>query len=166
MTRPPGAGSKREVGRKRRGRSRLKDRGGQALAEFVLVVPVLLLLVFGIVEFGLAFRTHQIVTNTAREGARVAVLPTGDDAGVIDVVEDRLSSSGLDPAAATITLRCDGAGETLCTGDRAGRLSDVEIAYPYQFFVLGGLVGWVCGAGCDDGYGTIQLRTTSSMRNE
>lgn len=153
-------------GRGNKGRNGLGDRAGQALAEFVLVIPVLLLLVFGIVEFGLAFRTHQIVTNSAREGARVAVLHTSDDARVVGVVEDRLRSSGLDPAAATITLRCDGEGESLCTGSRAGRLSDVEIEYPYQFFVLGGLVRWACGPGCGDAYGTIQLRTASSMRNE
>jgi Flp pilus assembly protein TadG len=79
MTRWLGAGPMRRTGRYRRGRSRVRDRGGQALAEFVLVVPILLLLVFGIVEFGLAFRTHQIVTNTAREGARVAVLPASPE---------------------------------------------------------------------------------------
>jgi hypothetical protein len=57
----------------------LRDRAGQALAEMVLVTPILLLLVFGIIEFGLAFRTHQIATNSAREGARVAVLPSTTD---------------------------------------------------------------------------------------
>jgi Flp pilus assembly protein TadG len=45
----------------------LRDRAGQALAEMVLVTPILLLLVFGIIEFGLAFRTHQIMRRTRPE---------------------------------------------------------------------------------------------------
>jgi hypothetical protein len=86
---------------------------------------------------------------------------------VTAVVEDRLTSAGLDPDAAVLVLKCDGTAGGLCSGtNRWGSLSEVELAYPYQFFVLGGLVRWVCGAGCDDGYGTIQLRTAASMRNE
>ena len=159
-------------GRGNKGRNGLGDRAGQALAEFVLVIPVLLLLVFGIVEFGLAFRTHQIVTNTAREGARVAVLPpsAGDpanDARVTAVVDDRLLSAGLDPDEAALVLKCDGTEGGLCSGaSRWGSLSEVELSYPYRFFVLGGLVRWACGSGCDGSFGTIQLRTAASMRNE
>lgn len=156
-----------------RGRGWRKD-AGQALAEFVLVVPVLLLLVFGIVEFGLAFRAHQIVTNSAREGARFAVLPSTPDAqSVIDVVEARLASSGLDPALADIEVWCvdrDTSAETsglFCAGtERWGHLTRVDVSYPYTFFVLGGLVRWACGADCGGQYGTIALNTASSMRNE
>ncbi len=150
------------------GPRQIRGRDGQALAEFVLVIPILLLLVFGIVEFGLAFRTHQIVTNTAREGARIAVLPgTMNDQTVIDVVEGRLEDSGLDPDLAAIELSCDGVAGSLCFGStRFGRLSTVEVSYPYRFFILGGLVNWACGQNCPGGFGTIQLRTASSMRNE
>lgn len=156
-------------------RASARSRAGQALAEFVLVIPVLLLLVFGIVEFGLAFRTHQIVTNATREGARVAVLPSthaeaDSEAFVEDVVKQRLESAGLDPEEATITFTCideDGT-ETggWCATDPFGKLTRVEVDYPYTFFILGGLVGWACGANCADQYGTISLRTDSAMRNE
>lgn len=145
---------------------------GQALAEFVLVIPVLLLLVFGIVEFGLAFRTHQIVTNSAREGARIAVIPSTTDAATVeDVVENRLQSAGLDPTDAVISIWCidqDTNNETagFCQGERWGKLTRVDVSYPYTFFVLGGLVGWACGADCAGDYGTISLRTASAMRNE
>lgn len=150
-------------------------RAGQALAEFVLVIPVLLLLVFGIVEFGLAFRTHQIVTNAAREGARVAVLPSSheDDRQapfVEGIVLDRLERSGLDPGQATVSFTCvdeDGDEETgWCDSPAFGKLTRVEVEYPYRFFVLGGLVRWACGAGCASQYGDIDLRTASAMRNE
>lgn len=156
-------------------RGSVRSRAGQALAEFVLVIPVLLLLVFGIVEFGLAFRTHQIVTNATREGARVAVLPSthaeaDSEAFVEDVVKQRLESAGLDPELADITFTCideDGT-ETAgwCTTDPFGKLTRVEVDYPYTFFILGGLVRWACGTDCADQYGTISLRTDSAMRNE
>lgn len=153
-----------------------RDRAGQALAEFVLVIPVLLLLVFGIVEFGLAFRTHQIVTNSTREGARVAVLPSThqeDDPAeyVREVVRQRLESAGLDPDLADISFTCvddeDGTEtEGWCDTEPFAKLTRVEVDYPYTFFVLGGLVGWACGDGCASQYGTIDLSTYSAMRNE
>lgn len=148
-----------------------RKEAGQALAEFVLVIPILLLLVFGIVEFGLAFRTHQIVTNSAREGARVAVLPSTDDPNIVEgVVEQRLASAGLDPLLADISFACveENGDETAgwCGGDRFGKLTRVDLTYPYTFFVLGGLVRWACGADCAGQYGTISLRTASAMRNE
>ena len=48
---------------------------GQATAEFLLVLPVLVFLIFGIIEMGAAMRTYQAVTHTAREGARLTSLP-------------------------------------------------------------------------------------------
>jgi len=142
-------------------------RAGQALAEFVLVVPALLLLVFGIIEFGLAFRTYQIVTNTAREGARAAVLPSdNDDATIEQVVRDRLAASGLDPDQAEISFSCDGVEGGLCTASRTGRESGVIVSYPYRFLVLGPLMAATCGANCGDRFGEIFLEATSVMRNE
>ena len=45
------------------------------LVEFALVLPMLLLVVLGIAEFGFIFQRYEVVTNAAREGARMAVLP-------------------------------------------------------------------------------------------
>jgi Flp pilus assembly protein TadG len=81
---------------------RVRSDAGQALVEFLVVVPVLLLLFFGIVELGAAWRTSQVITNTAREGARQAVLPTGTQARVDSIVNDRLVSAGLNPADALV----------------------------------------------------------------
>lgn len=54
-----------------------RDRGAAAV-EFALILPILIALLFGIVEFGLAFNTHISLTQAAREGVRVAALDTGD----------------------------------------------------------------------------------------
>ena len=48
---------------------------GAQLVEFALVLPLLLLVVLGIAEFGFMFQRYEVVTNAAREGARMAVLP-------------------------------------------------------------------------------------------
>ena len=52
----------------------LKDEKGQNLVEFALVVPLLLLLVIGIAEFGRAWMTRNILTGAAREAVRVAAV--------------------------------------------------------------------------------------------
>lgn len=54
---------------------RVRSERGAELIEFALVFPVLLLVVLGIVDFGFLFQRMEVVTNAAREGARIAVLP-------------------------------------------------------------------------------------------
>jgi hypothetical protein len=63
--------------------ARVADQRGQALAEFVLVLPILLLVLFGIVEFGLALNTENDETHLANEVARFAFInenPGGSEA--------------------------------------------------------------------------------------
>ena len=48
---------------------------GAELIEFAFIFPLLLLVCLGIVDFGLLFQRYEVLTNAAREGARVAVLP-------------------------------------------------------------------------------------------
>ena len=44
------------------------------LIEFALVFPLLLMVILGIVDFGFLFQRYEVLTNAAREGARVAAL--------------------------------------------------------------------------------------------
>lgn len=114
----------------------------------------------GIVEFASAWRTYQVITNVAREGARLAVIPTSDADTVRSTVENGLDDSGLDADAATITLDiCSG---STCTGTP----DEVSISYPYDLGLIGQLMTLACTASCSDFAGTIDLRTSSTMRNE
>jgi Flp pilus assembly protein TadG len=54
------------------------DDRGSAYVEFCLILPVLLLFFLGTLEFGLAFREHQVLQNAAREGAHFSSLPAND----------------------------------------------------------------------------------------
>ena len=55
----------------RRLRTRLAGQGGAAAVELAFVLPVLLLMLFGIIEFGRAYNAQVSLTGAAREGARV-----------------------------------------------------------------------------------------------
>lgn len=63
----------------RRGAGRLNDRGAAAV-EFAIILPLLLILVGGIIDFGRLFYTEIMVTNAAREGARMVALGMEGDA--------------------------------------------------------------------------------------
>ena len=74
-----------------------RDDGAAAL-EFALVLPLLLLLLFGIVDFSRAYNTHISLTAAAREGARVLALNSGDP---VQVTRDAAPS--IPAAAITVT---------------------------------------------------------------
>ncbi|MEQ8235602.1 MAG: TadE/TadG family type IV pilus assembly protein [Syntrophomonadaceae bacterium] len=71
---------------------KISGQNGQALVEMAIVVPVLLLIVFGIVEFGRGFNEKLLITNAARQGVRTAAV----DSAVHDpiIADDILSILG------------------------------------------------------------------------
>lgn len=147
---------------------RLRDEGGQAFVEFLLVVPALLFLVVGILEFGVAWRTNQVVTNTTREGARVAVLPdpSGTLGNVMTAIQTRLASGGLDPDQAVVQILCqNGSGSACFGGGRTGAATEIRIEYPHTFIFLGPVANLWGGTGGDQ-YGTVAIRSRAVMRNE
>lgn len=79
----------------------IENNRGQALVEFALAVPVLLLLAFGIMEFSLVIHQYMVVGGAAREGARSAALG-GSDSAVTDAVKN--SATGLDGAKITVMV--------------------------------------------------------------
>jgi hypothetical protein len=142
---------------------RLGARQGQAIAEMAIVMPLLLILVFGIIEMSNAWRTHQVVTNLAREGARVAILPTtGATADVRTPILAGFTAQGM-TAPDTIIVKCDGADGVCAT---TGQEAMVRIEYPYSFRLLGPIVAWACGAGCAQSFGTVTIGSTTVMRRE
>lgn len=97
-----------------RGRSFLALRSrGQSLVEFALVVPIFLLLVAAMVDFGLGLNASITVSNAAREGGRLGVI-TPDSTKITTRVNNVASSL---PGAVTITTSCTKPGGTTCTLD-------------------------------------------------
>lgn len=133
------------------------------MAEMAVVLPILLLLIFGMVEMAAAWRTFQLITNIARDGARVAVLPTSTDQEVTDHIESLLDGGGLDSGEAGIEYACDAEGSSSICAD-TNNATLVTVDYPYTFRLLGPLV--VLTGGDGDGFGTISIASTTIMRRE
>lgn len=74
---------------------RARRRRGLAIVEFAVVLPLLLIFLFGIVEFGWLFMIRQTLLNAAREGCRVAVLKTATEAEVLTRVREVMEPLGL-----------------------------------------------------------------------
>ncbi len=149
-------------------RRRLRDQRGQSLVEFVLALPILLVIVFGIIEFAAAWRTYQVVTNVAREGARFGVVPTTPSAQAVrDRIDSLLVRSNLSLSRRTTTLTCylqgGGTSSNLCP--TTGEQFEVQLDYQHTFVVLGPVLNLMC-TGCGSGYGTVTLTSRSNMRDE
>ena len=71
------------------------NRKGVSMVELALVLPLLSLLSLGIIEFGRAFWVMQVLTNAAREGARVGALRDRDSSAVRNRVEGLLDDVSL-----------------------------------------------------------------------
>lgn len=84
------------------GRPQPADDRGAALVEFALIMPILILLVFGVIEFGRGYHTRSSLTHAAREGVRVAALDSGDP---VQVARD--AAPNLEPGDITVTISPD-----------------------------------------------------------
>jgi Flp pilus assembly protein TadG len=139
-----------------------RDDKGVALMEMALTLPLLLLICVGILEFGRAFQTWQIVTNAAREGARVAVLPGIDNAMVTARVNEYIQAGVLDAGVApTVTINRT-ATISYGTGNATG--SQVIVSYPFKFMVLHSVAQLF---GSSNPLGTdFTMAASATMRNE
>jgi Flp pilus assembly protein TadG len=127
-----------------------------AMVEFVIILPILLMLVFAIVEFGVLFGRWQTLSNAAREGARTAVVfrtncdATAVEAEVRQRVKDYASPLGITLADGDIDV------SGVCGASNTS--STVSVTLPYTFRVLPGFASSVSP--------TIDLVGNSVMRNE
>lgn len=135
---------------------------GAALLETALTLPLLLLVAAGIFEFGRAYQTWQILTNAAREGARIAVLPGSDDASVTTRVQTYLEAGQLaDASGATVTITHN---NVISIGAGTATASRVDVSYPFEFIVLQPLAELVVEGSTA---GTpLTMTASATMRNE
>jgi Flp pilus assembly protein TadG len=134
---------------------------GAALIEVALTLPLLLLVAIGIFEFGRAYQTQQVLTNAAREGARVAVLPN-QPANAADTRAHAYLTAGqlpnADSATVTVTSTTINIGGTTTPGSR------VTVNYPFSFVVLQPVARLVVS---NSAVGSaLTMSATAEMRNE
>ncbi len=147
------------MGRHLRRMCRSRAGRGQALVELALAIPILLLMVVGVMEFGRAWSMSQVVTDAARQGARMAALLNNSGAGqdsVRRVVRRALQAGNI--AANDDMIAID-------NGWKAGTNTPVgvTVSVPYDFGVFRPVMQL---AGQAFNNGTITLRSRAIMRNE
>jgi Flp pilus assembly protein TadG len=135
-----------------------RAQAGTTIVEATIVFPLMLLLVFGIGEFGIVFTQWNSLTNAVREGARMGVVfrsPCDDTGGVITnavvtTVETFANSSGIDTSSITTTVNgvCGGTGTPLT----------VTATVPYNFIAIHALAELTASS--------TNLTARTVMRNE
>jgi Flp pilus assembly protein TadG len=145
-------------------RSRTAKRG-QALAEFALVLPMILLFIAAILEFGRAWNIKQAVTDAAREGARYTVVMDTEMtlAEVEDKIKERLALASIDTSVVEITSSdpaCSPITNCFHTEDGYGREMTVKVSTLHRMGLVKVLLGW---AGVSP---NITIATDATMRHE
>ena len=133
---------------------------GAELIEFAIALPILMLVVAGIVDFGILFQRYEVVTNAAREGARVAILPGYGIPDIQGRVNTYLLASGLNNAAPVPGVVYDTV--ELTPGGNTIDVATVTVQYPHQFLFLSPVSG-LLGA---NPHGDLMLAAASTMRRE
>lgn len=119
----------------------LKNKHGIASIEFAIILPILLILIFGIIELSLILYNKAMLTNASREGARAGIVYRADPSTgnyspitneeIIAVVNNYLSNHLITfggPKTATTTITRDGTSP-------GGQLT-VSVTFGYRFLVL------------------------------
>jgi len=126
-----------------------------------MTLPLVLLVSVGIFEFGRAYQVFQIMTNAAREGARVSVLPGSTDSDVTARVLAYMAAGEVDSASATVAIDHT---KTVSIGGTTAPATQVRVNYPFSFLVLNPVANLVV-RGTTLG-GAFTMSTTALMRNE
>ena len=142
-----------------------KGERGQSLAEFVLVLPIFLILVFAIIDFGLGFHAWLTVTNSAREGARL---------GSVRAAAGGACDNDPSPQATNIDCRVRETADSLDQANLSVTITNaqgnpgssvvVDVDYDYDLITpLDSVLGLISGGSIGP---TLTFTSTADMRLE
>jgi len=137
------------------------DDNGQAILEFAYVLPFLMIVVLGVIEFGVLFYDQAVVTSATREGARAGIVFQKDSAGnywseaemqakvqqtVNDYLQGRLISFGPATSVTTTATRggnvyADGVDYYEYAPGNIGKL-EVAVAYQHEYLAIPNFIGF------------------------
>jgi Flp pilus assembly protein TadG len=130
------------------------------LVEFALVLPLLLLVMLGVAEFGFMFQRYEVVTNAAREGARLAVLPGYADGDVRARVAAYLSSGRVPTTVTNPSVNIESVSIPVAGGRPPISAKRVTVTYTYTFQFLNALAAFFGSRAA------LPLSAVSEMRTE
>ena len=111
--------------------------------EFALVLPILLLIVFGIIEFGLIFNAYVTVISSSREGARYGIVGDRNEAEIVQKVKD--TAGILDAGKLDVNVQNTG--------------TEITVVVVYHADILDPIMGGILGK-------SIPLRAKTTMAME
>jgi Flp pilus assembly protein TadG len=132
---------------------------GAELIEMAIVTPILLLLVFGIVDFGFMFQRYVVLTNAAVEGARVATMPGYTAADAQARVQSYVANSlptTVTATAAAIPVVLPGSGGGTWPG------MQVTVTHVYTLQYIAPMIRLVGGTSAAN----VTLTARSTMRSQ
>jgi Flp pilus assembly protein TadG len=106
------------------------SQNGQELVEFAIVLPLLLLVAFGVLDLGRIFHSAITITNAAREGARYAMTHVDDVNGIVAATIAEAQGSGIDLNTSIIDVTCS-------EGCGSGLPVRVTVQYDFTFIMIG-----------------------------
>ena len=124
--------------------NKIRNQKGAAMVELAIVMPVLLVLIFGMIEFSIMFYDQAVITNASREGARAGIVyafPNRITAGEITTTVGNYCSGrlitfgGSNQASTSVSGQCANAGDAIT----------VSVNYPYNFLVIPNLIQGLTG---------------------
>lgn len=139
---------------------RIRNQRGAALIETAITIPMVLLVSVAIFEFGRAYQTWQVLTNAAREGARVAILTDATDGQASAAVRAYMASGQL-PGAGTAGVVV----ERTVPFSGPATASRITVNYPFNFIVIGPVARLV-RSNATLGGGALTMTASATMRNE
>ena len=115
-----------------------RDERGAVVIEFAFVLPMLVLLLVGMIDFGFLFVRYETLTNAAREGARIASMTNYNTAQVQARVASYLASAGMTATPATTVAPVSiatSAGGPVAPGVQ------VTVSYPHNYLFFSPIAG-------------------------
>ena len=126
-----------------RARRHARREDGQAYVEFALVLPILLLIVMGIVQFGIVFKDYIALTDSVRVGARQAAVSRSivDPNQRVPLIEQKMKDAAgtLDTSKMVITVTPYDPVTNTATWAASGDVT-VRASYPFKINLLGMVV--------------------------
>ena len=150
----------------------LRSPRGQTIVEFAMMLPLLLIIIVGIMDFSILFYDKAVVTNASREGARQGSIfrsnaSTGayeplNETGIRDAVNGYLSDRAISFASTAATTAAlwnatSPPSGSWTTTPMSGGTIDVLVTYSYTFLALPRFAGW---------NGTMDISARTIMRME
>jgi Flp pilus assembly protein TadG len=153
-------------------KKKLRQESGAAAVEFAVILPLLILLLFGMLEFGILLYNKQVLTNASREGARAGIVvevPKKTDADIKEIIKKYCNDPDEDATTPPLLINFNGASNMIDDSNIIinnpsklfGEPLTVTVKYTYIFFVLS-----VIDAFGFQPFAPLELEATTIMKHE